>query len=95
MSHDSHHVVPYGVHIKVWGALLVLTALTVMLAGRIHLGVWSGVIAFAIASTKAVLVLAYFMHLKYESKMFPIMFGVAVFTLLVIFGLTASDYLYR
>lgn len=96
MSNDahSHHVVPYNTHVKIWIALLVLTVITVWVAG-IHLGVWNGVVAFLIATLKAGLVLAVFMHLKYEESFFRLMLGLAVVTLMIIFSLTFSDYAYR
>lgn len=94
-EHTEHHIVSYGTQIKVWLALLALTAVTVLLAGNTHLAAVSGLVAFLIASVKASLVLAVFMHLKYEGKMFLLMGLVAVVTLGIIFALTFTDYLHR
>ena len=91
---DSHHIVPYATHVKVLLSLLVLTVLTVSLA-QVHLGAWNEVVAFAIATSKASLVLAFFMHLKYEEGLFRVMLSLAVVTLIIIFSLTFGDYIYR
>lgn len=97
MHHDEEHavhVVPYATHIKVWVALIVLTAITIGVA-QIHLGTWNDVVAFTVATLKAAFVLAFFMHLKYEGFLFKGMLAVAVVTLAVIFSLTFVDYSYR
>ncbi len=67
------HIVPFSLYIKVLISLLALTALTVW-AGNMDFGILNVVIALGIASIKAVLVLLFFMHLKYENKMFLVIF---------------------
>ena len=97
MQHDDHpavHVVPYSTHIKVWLALLVFTAITVG-QSQIHLGTWNEIAAFTVATAKAALVLAFFMHLKYEGHLFKGMLVVAIVTLMIIFSLTFTDYSFR
>ena len=72
-SHDSHahgevgHVVPVATFAKVLAALLALTIITVAVA-QLDLGKWNIVGALVIASIKASLVIAVFMHGKYENK---------------------------
>ena len=66
-EHHEHHVIPLGLYFKVIAILLVLTVVTVA-ASRVNFGPWNTVIAMAIASVKAVFVLAFFMHLKYERR---------------------------
>jgi cytochrome c oxidase subunit 4 len=60
-----------------------------------HLGKFSTLTALLIASTKANLVLWYFMHLKYERRLFKLMFLLPIATLTVIIGLTFFDIWYR
>lgn len=67
-GHDEvGHVVPESTFLKVLIALLVLTVITV-LAAQVDLGKWNIVGALVIASVKASLVIAIFMHGKYENK---------------------------
>jgi len=60
-----------------------------------HLGRFSTLTALVIASIKASLVLWFFMHLKYEKRLFRYMLLVPVATLTVIIGLTFLDIWYR
>jgi cytochrome c oxidase subunit 4 len=60
-----------------------------------HLGALSVLTALTIASIKALLVLMFFMHLKYERPIFRAMFMVAVITLTVFIGLTFFDVAFR
>ena len=71
---EQHHIIPFSILRNVCVALLVLTALTVFCA-RLHLGVLAAPIAFLIALTKAMLVMAYFMGLKYDAKSNRIIFS--------------------
>ena len=85
----------YALYAVVWLALLVLLGATVAIA-RLHLLVRYSVLApLAIASIKAGLVLAYFMHLRYEGKFLKIMLLVAVAVLTVFICLTFTDVWYR
>src|SRR5512134_3759788 len=94
MTEEKHHIVPSRVFVAVWAALLALTAVTVTVAGM-HLGRFSMVAALTIASVKAGLVLWYFMHLKYEHKLFKVLLLLPVATITVIIGLTFFDIWYR
>ncbi len=89
--HEQPHEVGYGVFVLVWLALLCFTAITVSAAG-VHLGKWNVVVALAIATVKVFLVLSFFMHLRYESKLFRLMFGLSVMILAIILGLTFVDW---
>lgn len=91
---SEFHVVGYGTFVIVWLALLVFTALTVSVAG-LNLGALSVVTALAVASAKSTLVLNYFMHLKYEDRVFKVMLLVSIVTLATILGLTFFDVAYR
>ena len=97
MSHDhddGHEPVGYGVYFMAWFSLLVLTAVTVTAAGM-HFGNLSVLVALAIASIKAGIVLMIFMHLKYETKLFHWMLLVLVVTITIFVGLTFTDTLFR
>ncbi|MCB0377343.1 MAG: cytochrome C oxidase subunit IV family protein [Bdellovibrionales bacterium] len=65
---SAHHVVPLKTFLKVFWALIGLTALTVVTAKGMDLHPFNGVVAFSIASVKGFLVMAFFMHLKYDDK---------------------------
>jgi cytochrome c oxidase subunit 4 len=81
-------------YVFVWIGLLVLTGITIAVAS-IHLGSWNVVAALAVASVKSSLVLAYFMHLKYEQWLMKIIFLTAVGTLTIMIGLTFLDTAFR
>lgn len=68
LSH--HHVVPLSVFLKVFATLIAFTILTVVTAKMIDFGAFNGLIAFSIATFKGFLVMAYFMHLKYDEKIY-------------------------
>ena len=92
----SEHVLPLRVYLIVWVALMALMILTVFLS-TVPMGhAANTIVALVIASIKAVLVLMFFMHLKYESyKLSAVVFGAGLFWLLILFGLTLVDYLSR
>lgn len=65
---SEHHIIPFETYIKVFSALIFLTFLTVFTAKGMDLSPFNGAVAFFIAGAKAVLVMAFFMHLKYDVK---------------------------
>lgn len=84
-AHSEHHITPLSTYLKVAGALFVLTFLTIGFhALREYTGAFSALIAFTIASIKAYLVMAWFMHLKYENPLNRIIFGTGFLFLLVL-----------
>jgi cytochrome c oxidase subunit 4 len=87
---EQHEHVTYGVYFLTWLALLVLTAITVTVAGM-SLGNLSVFTALVVASVKATLVLGFFMHLKYERPLFRVMFLVVIVTFAIFIGLTFMD----
>ena len=91
---QEHTPVPDRTFISVWIALLILTGLTIK-AAQLRMGAWSMVANIAIASTKASLVLWFFMHLKYERLMFKVLLLVPVITISIIIGMTFFDIWYR
>ena len=86
-----HHVVPPRIYITILLALLVGTAVTVW-ASFIEMGPLNPVIALAIAATKMILVVLFFMHVKYSTKLTKLTVAAGVFTFLILVGMTLSDY---
>jgi cytochrome c oxidase subunit 4 len=64
-------------------------------ASRVDFGHMNTVIALAIASIKATLVLAYFMHLKYDDKLYWLIFGISIFFLILLYFFSELDILTR
>ncbi len=94
MKNDELHAVRPRTFIFVWIALLILTGVTIE-AAHLKMGAWSMVANIAIASTKASLVLWFFMHLKYEKRLFKLLIFVPLITISIIIGLTFFDIWYR
>jgi cytochrome c oxidase subunit 4 len=93
-EHADHHIVTPAQYCIVFGALLFGTLITV-LAADVDLGVMNPVIALGIASAKAVIVILFFMHVKYQSKLIKMTVGAGFFTFLVLITMTLSDYMSR
>lgn len=93
--HDNApHIVSYAKLTVVWLILLILTGLTVWVS-RLDLGAYRVWGALAIASFKGGLVIAFFMHMKYEGKLLRWLLFVALLTLAIFIGFTFFDVLYR
>jgi cytochrome c oxidase subunit 4 len=88
----SEHVVPLRVYFTIFGALMVGTALTVYAATLELKGPLNVVVALTIAVTKATLVVLYFMHVRYSSRLTWVIIGAGLFWLGILFVLTFSDY---
>jgi cytochrome c oxidase subunit IV len=88
------HIVGYGTFIKVWLALVALTAALVGLSAA-HSPTLAVIGLLVITPTKASLVFFYFMHLKYESAALKYMVAIAIAVLVIFVGLTFTDYLFR
>lgn len=93
-AEHTHHSPSYGLLTGIWLGLLVMTGVTVWVAG-IDLGFLNVVVALAVATFKASLVVFIFMHLKYENLMLK-SFVLLAFVILAIFiGFTFFDTAYR
>ena len=96
--HDSHdtleHVVPPRIYIIVGSILLVLTGLTVA-ASFADMGPFNPIVALFIAVVKATIVVLFFMHVKYSSKLTKLTVAGGIFTFLVLIGMTLADYFTR
>src|ERR1700761_8329551 len=93
-EHAQHHIVSPVQYAMVFGTLLVGTLITVV-AAEFDLGVMNPVVALAIACTKAVIVILFFMHVKYQSKLIKLTVAAGFFTFLVLITMTLSDYISR
>lgn len=93
-SHAHHHILPLRTYFLVTTGLLILTAITVGIS-YVHFGVFNLLVAMAVAVAKASLVALYFMHLKYDSKVYLMIFLVALLTLGVLIVLTMADTMTR
>jgi cytochrome c oxidase subunit 4 len=83
-----------GAYFAVFAALMVLTGLTLWAAYQ-HLGIWNTPVALAIATTKAVMVVLVFMHLRSSPALTKIVVATSVLFLAFLLLVTASDYLTR
>lgn len=93
-QHAEHHIVSPRVYATILLCLLVGTALTIG-ASYLELGPWNPVIAILIACVKATLVVLFFMHVKYSSKLTKLTVGAGVFTFLILVGMSLADYFTR
>jgi cytochrome c oxidase subunit 4 len=89
-AHVVGHVVPFKVLAAVWGMLLLLTLITVAVAG-FNLGRFNLEIALAIATVKASLVLLYFMHMRYDRPMNAIVFIAALLFVMLFVSIALID----
>lgn len=96
MTHQEQqqHVVPYGLYVAVWLALLALTVVTVAVS-YLDMKNVTVLTAMIIAGGKAMLVLLYFMHVRFEKPVYALMIVAAFGTYAIFIGLTFVDYWYR
>jgi cytochrome c oxidase subunit 4 len=93
--HDHSKSSPLISYFLVWGALLVGTFLTYEVA-LIDLGPFNSVVALVIATTKALLVALFFMHLKGASeKLLKLVVISTLFFLMILLFLSLTDYVSR
>ena len=93
MPDAVHRVLPFRVYLTVWVSLILLTGLTVTVSyAELHVAIQ---IALMIATVKAALVMLYFMHLRYESRLYFVMLLVVLVTYAIFIGGTVGDFLFR
>lgn len=90
----SGHVSPKSLYYSIFGALMVLTAITVF-AAFLNLGAMNAPIALAIATFKATLVVLFFMHVKYSSRLTKLVVTTSLFFLAILLGEMMMDYATR
>jgi cytochrome c oxidase subunit IV len=88
---DQHHIITVETHLKVFAALIGFTVLTVVTAKFMHFGAFNGFIAFSIATAKGFLVMAYFMHLKYDEKILKWIIASSFFFVFLLFIFLVLD----
>lgn len=101
-SHETgHHIVPVSTYIKVITSLMVLLIITLAAAAvdfakmSPNLAWLNITIAMAIAIVKAIIIIMYFMHVKYSSKLVCVFAFAAFYWVMILFGMTYVDYFAR
>jgi cytochrome c oxidase subunit IV len=87
----SGHVSSIKLYVGIFLTLMALTAITILVA-YVNLGPWNKIVALGIASFKATLVVLYFMHVKYASRMTKLIVVSGFFFLMILLTLTMADY---
>jgi cytochrome c oxidase subunit 4 len=90
----SEHIVSRKIYFLIFSALMVMTVVTVW-AARFDVGRWNAIVALTIAVIKATLVVLYFMHVRYSSKLTWVFVCAGFIWLFILFAFTLSDYLTR
>ena len=93
-EHAEHHIVSPLQYCYVYGALIIGTIITVI-AADINLGVFNPIVALGIACTKAVIVILFFMHVKYQSHLIKVTVGAGFFTFIILVTMSLVDYMSR
>lgn len=93
MSAGHAHIAPKSMYYKVFGALILGTLLTVA-AAKIDMGPLNNVVMLVIACTKATLVILFFMHVRWGSRLTWVVAMSGFFWLLILFGVL-GDYVSR
>jgi cytochrome c oxidase subunit IV len=90
----GEHIVSRRVYFAVFMALVLLTVVTWSVA-KLDLGKMNAVVALSIAVIKATLVVLYFMHVRYSSRLTWVFVCAGFFWLAIMVALTLSDYATR
>jgi cytochrome c oxidase subunit 4 len=91
----SEHISSVKLYVGIWLALLVGTGLTVA-AALVDMGPFNSIVALAIATTKAILVVLFFMHVKYtHEKLTKLVIVAGIFFFLILLALSMADYTTR
>ena len=88
----SEHIVSLRVYVTIFLSLMLGTALTVWAGLHDFPGKLNVIIALTIAVVKATLVVLYFMHVRYSSRLIWVVFTSALFWLAILFVFTFSDF---
>jgi cytochrome c oxidase subunit IV len=89
---EHEHIISNKIYYGIWALLTVLTLVTAKVA-FVDLGPFNTIVALSIASLKAVVVVLFFMHVKYTSeRMTKVVVVAAVFWLLLLLALSLADY---
>ena len=91
---SEHVVVPFRIYVTIFITLLLLTLVTVDVA-FFNFGLMNIYLALAIATTKATLVILYFMHVRYAPPLTAVFAGVGFVYLGILLFFTLSDFITR
>jgi cytochrome c oxidase subunit 4 len=91
---SAGHVAPKSLYYTIFLALLVGTALTVAVA-FVDLGALNNVVMLTIACAKALLVILFFMHVRWGTRLTWIVVASGFFWLIIMFSMTMTDFLTR
>jgi len=94
MKNHDNHITSYTLNGTVLLVLLLLTT-TSILAVKLHFGAFTVAVALILASVKSVIVLTYFMHLKFESLLLRLMVGGVFLLFAIVVVITFIDYYFR
>lgn len=94
MENEKHHIISYKTYLLILAVLLVLTGVSVAVT-QINLGTLTVTMALLIAGIKSFLVLAIFMHLRFDNKIYSFMAIGVILLIGVLIFITFLDYLYR
>lgn len=94
MEKEKHHIVPYKVYFYILIALIALTFMSIGIT-QINLGEYSVLGAMIFSTIKSVLVLTWFMHLKFDQPFLRFMVGFVALLFFVITFITFLDYYFR
>ena len=91
---EGEHILSYGFLAQILGGLILLTAVTVGVS-YIDWGFLNVPLALFVASSKATLVLLFFMHIKYEGIVIKVSFISTMVVLAVLISFTFWDVAFR
>jgi len=94
MSESAAHVVPLRTYVLILTILMALTATTIWVAFQDY-GPLNNVIALTIAVTKMTLVILFFMHVRYATRLTWLVVVAGVVWLIFLIGILMSDYFSR
>jgi cytochrome c oxidase subunit 4 len=91
---SADHVAPKSLYYAVFAALIVGTLLTYA-AARVDMGPLNNIVMLAIALAKALLVILFFMHVRWGTRLTWLVVASGFFWLLIMFSVTMTDFLTR
>ena len=93
-NEEKQHIVPYRTFLLILAALLAFTFISIGVTSY-NIGPFTVLAALVLATLKTILVLSYFMHLKFDVRMFAILVVAVLLLIGVVMFITFLDYLYR
>ena len=91
---SEHHIAPKSMYFTIFGALMVLTFITVAVS-YVDLGRANVLVALAVAGVKATLVVLWFMHVKHNTPLIKLTVATGFLWLVFMFAIMFSDYISR